>query len=176
MKTISLLFSLALVSGALAASPGVWYDGNKILPDRPYQKAKEGLGVQLQLTKNLAFFTDWALPKTPHFEIDRTAQAGDKVYSALFFFGAGTDQKGESYVTFSGRVLDPHGMPIQTVQDVRAVRGPNSSGPYNLRLSDGYIIVQFSNGSQKGTYTFEVTVTDHVKNVIIPLVQTIDLK
>jgi len=158
------------------ASPGVWYDGNKVAPDRPHQKAKDGLGVQLQLTKNAAFFSDWALPPPPSLQIVRTAQAGDRVYSVLLFFGAGKNPKGESNVTFSGRVLDPQGKLLQTFDDVRVLQGPNRAGEYNLCLSEGYMTAQFSAESRKGIYTFELTVTDHVKMVSIPLVQNIELK
>jgi hypothetical protein len=175
MKTVHLLLLLALLSTAVA-SEGVWYDGDKIAPDRPHQKAKAGLGVQLQLTKKESFFTDWASPQTPRLEIARTAEAGDKVYSVLFFFGAGKDKKDESHVTFDGRVLDPKNKPIQEFKDVRAIQGPNSASEYDLRLSDGHMMAQFSAASEKGVYTFELTVTDHIKNVSLPLAQKIELK
>ena len=175
MKTSLILVLLAFVLRAVA-SDGVWYDGDKVAPDRPFQKAKAGFGVQLQLTKKLSFFTEWYSPETPRFELARTAQVGDKVYSALFFFGAGKNPKGESHITFFGRVVGPNGKPIQEFKDVRAVQGPNRSIGYDLSLSEGYMIAEFSAASEKGVYTFEVTVTDHVKNVSIPLVQKIELK
>ena len=62
----------------------MWYDGDKIAADRPHQKAKAGLGVQLQLTKKESFFTDWASPQTPRLEIAQIAEVGDSVYSVGF--------------------------------------------------------------------------------------------
>ena len=175
VNRLCLVMFLAFASTVMA-SPGVWYDGNKVAPDRPYQKAKDGLGVQLQLTKDAAFFTDWALPQPPNLAIARTAQIGDRVYSVLLFFGAGRNPKGESNVTFSGRVLDPQGKPLQAFEDVRVLQGPNRADEYNLCLSEGYMTAQFSAESRKGVYTFELTVSDHVKMVSIPLVQTIEMK
>jgi len=175
MKITHLILLLALFSAA-AATEGVWYDGDKIAPDRPHQKAKAGLGVQLQLTAQESFFTDWASPQTPRLEIVHTASAGDRVFSVLFFFGAGKDKKGQSYVTFSGRVLDPRGKPIQEFNDVRVIHGPNSAREYDHGLSEGHMMVQFSSTSEKGTYRFEVVVNDHVKEVTLPLEQKIELK
>lgn len=175
MKTAHLLLLVALLSTA-GASEGVWYDGDKIAPDRPHQKANAGLGVQLQLTKKESFFAEWASPQTPRLEIARTVEAGDKVYSVLFFFGAGKNMKGESRVTFTGRVLDPQNRFVQQFKDVRVIMGPNSAGEYDLRLSDGHVMVQFSTVSEKGIYTFELTVTDHLKKVSLPLIQKIELK
>ena len=175
METLHFLLLLVLVSTA-TASEGVWYDGNKIVPDRPHQKAEAGFGAQLQLTKKESFFTNWASPQTPQLEIARTAEVGDRVYSVLFFFGAGKDKKGGSHVTFTGRVLDPEGKPIQEFEDVRAIQGHNSAGEYDLRLSDGHMMALFSAASKKGTYTFELIITDHIKKVNLLLSEKIDLK
>ena len=175
MKTARFIFSLAFISTALA-QPGVWYESGKEVPDRPYQKAKGGFGVQLQLTKNASFFTDWALPQTPKLEIAKTARAGDKVYSVLFFFGAGKDNNGDSEVSFAGRVLNPAGEPIQEFKDIRAIRGPNSSKEYDLCLSDGHVMISFSAAGDKGFYTFDLNVTDHVKKVILSLSQKVEFK
>jgi hypothetical protein len=175
MRITHFLLFCTLLSSAVA-SGGVWYDGDKIAPDRSHQKAKDGLGVQLQLTNDASFFDDWALPHPPNLKITHIAQVGDTIYSVLLFFGAGKDKKGESNVTFEGRVLGPDGNSLQEFKDVRVVHGPNLAGEYDLGLSEGHMIAQFSKASLKGTYTFEVTVTDHIKKVSILLLQKLERK
>ena len=176
MKTLHFALFLALISAASAASPGVWYDGDKEAPDRPHQKAKQGFGVQLLLTKNESFFTEWLSPTPPKLEVTSTATAGETVYSVLLFFGAGKDKKGNSKVTFSGHVTAPDGKVIQEFKDAIALDGPYSGSPYDLSLSVGYARISMAKEGGKGTYSLEITVTDHIKKLSIPLVQKIELK
>lgn len=176
MKTLHLVLFLGLLVAAFGASPGVWYDGDKKAPDRPHQKAKKGFGVQLLLTKDEAFFKAWESPTPPKLEVAKTAMAGDSVYSVLLFFGAGIDKSGKAKVTFSGHVTAPDGSVLRDFKDVIALDGPYSGSEYDLSLSAAYVGFQMARKEGKGTYTLEIVVTDHVKRVSIPLVQTLELK
>lgn len=175
MKTLHLVLFLALVSVVSGASLGVWYDGDKVAPDRPHQKAKQGFGVQLLLTKNESFFTEWLSPTPPKLEVSSTATAGETVYSVLLFFGAGKDKNGDSKVAFSGRVTAPDGKVVQEFKDAIALDGPYSGSPYDLSLSIGYARISMAKEGGKGTYSLEIVVTDYVKKLSIPLVQKIVL-
>ncbi len=176
MKTLHLVLFLGLVASAYAASPGVWYDGDKEAPDRPHQKAKKGFGVQLLLTKDETFFKAWESPAPPKLEIAKTAMGGDSVYSVLLFFGAGKDKSGKAKVTFSGQVTAPDGKILKKFKDAVALDGPYRGSEYDLSLSAAYVGFQMARKEGKGIYTLEITVTDHVKDVSIPLIQTIELK
>ncbi len=176
MKTLHLVLFLGLAASAFAASPGVWYDGDKEAPDRPHQKAKKGFGVQLLLTKDETFFKAWELPTPPKLEVAKTAEGGDSVYSVLLFFGAGKDKSGKAKVTFSGHVTAPDSKVLKEFKDVVALDGPYRGSEYDLSLSAAYVGFQMAKKEGKGIYTLEITVTDHVKDVSIPLIQTIELK
>lgn len=176
MKSLHLLLFLGLAASAFAAAPGVWYDGDKEAPDRPHQKAKKGFGVQLLLTKDETFFKAWESPTPPKLEVARTAVGGDSVYSVLLFFGAGKDKSGKAKVTFSGHITAPDRKVLKEFKDVIALDGPYRGSEYDLSLSWAYASFQMAKNEGKGIYTLEITVTDHVKDVSIPLIQNIELK
>jgi hypothetical protein len=175
VKAVQLIL-LSLVFASICVAQSAWYDGDKIAPDRPNQKAKGGFGAQLQLTNDPSFFTKWATPETPNLVMARFAAIGDRVYSVLLFIGAGKNADGESFVSFHGRVIGPDGRPIQEFKDIRVIHGLNRARDYDIGLSEGYVLASFSNESAKGVYTFELTVTDHVKNVDLKLEQKTELK
>jgi hypothetical protein len=176
MKIARLLLLLVFV-GPVFATEGVWHDGDKIAPERPFQKAASGFGAQFFLTGDKSIFTTWyTSPDAPHFSFNIVAKTGDVYYTALTFFGAGKDDKGNSDVTFAGRVLDPKGTVLQVFDDIRALKGPNGSTGYDLSLAEGYLAVSFTTHSVKGVYRIELKVTDHLKKVTLPLVQTVQLK
>jgi len=145
---------------------------------QPQPMALEAKGFKgfLAVTDDANFYTDWKKPETPTIRKIENVSRGQKIFAIVIFSNIGANEKGAGNVTFDFSLKGPDGTFVDKRENVDALAGRPPSPIGILMLSCRPVWVKFDQSDPSGEYTFHVMLTDHVKNVTLPLMYKVQLK
>jgi hypothetical protein len=170
-----ILSSLLLVEFLSAQEVESWRRDGKPMPNTPSMKAKNGFGAALFLTENAKIFEDWSKPEAPTFTPVDKARRNVPIFTVILFAEPGTDASGTANVTADIVVRKPDGSIYGQQKNTALWRHKYPARSHATQLSEGYLAIRIEPNDPSGTYTVEVRVRDHIKNVELSLNRTFDV-
>jgi hypothetical protein len=171
-STLAVVVFVACLSARGAES---WLKDGKAAPNTPSMKSKNGFGAQLFLTENAQLFQDWNKPETPKITPVEKARRNIPILTVILFVEPGTDATGNANVTCDIVVRKPDGGIYGKQKDTVVWRHKYLAHSHALQLSEGYMGIRIEPKDPSGTYTVDVIVRDHIKNIQLPLKTTFEV-
>ena len=176
MKPFFFILKVVLLIGLLPAQGAEsWQKDGKPAPDTPSMKSKNGFGAQLFLTEDAQVFQDWNKPETPKITRVEKARRNIPIHTVILFVEPGTDTTGTANVTCDIVVRKPDSGIYGQQKDTVVWRHKYLSHSHALQLSEGYMGIRIEPKDPSGTYTVEVIVRDHIKNIRLSLKTTFEV-
>jgi hypothetical protein len=165
---ISLLMSLSLV--AHAESDGWVTRDGKPVPNSDLMKSMNGFGGSLVVTPDPDWEAKWnTSPETvPHFSEARNVSYGEQLTILTFYINPKTNASGELDVLCDIKIMRPDGRSSE-YKGVQCASGKLQGSPRNVRLTTAVIKYIGEASDPPGKWIVEVTLTDKMRGIAIPL-------
>lgn len=171
VKVCSIVCLWLVASAALAGADGwVTHDGEAV-PDTAYRKSVDGFGGWLVVTPDADWPRKWDAPPRdiPRLETAQYVDYGDRLTILAFYTNPATDAAGEIDIRCDVLVTRPDGTVASRARDRRCASPEHEGDLQALRLS--WTVVEYlgERSDPTGRWTVEITITDAVRGVSIPL-------
>jgi hypothetical protein len=150
-------------------------EGWQACAGRPWYEIQKWFGAQLFLTENAQVFQDWNKPETPKITPVEKVRRNVPIFTVILFVEPGTDTTGVANVTCDIVVRKPDGGIYGQQKNTVLWRRKYLAHSHVLQLSEGYMGIRIEPKDPSGTYSVEVVVDDHIKNVHLPLKTTFEV-
>jgi hypothetical protein len=176
MKSFAFTLAVVVLVGCFSAQGAEsWQKDGKAARNTASMKSQNGFGAQLFLTENAKVFQDWNKPETPKITPVEKARRNVPILTVILFAEPGTDTAGNANVTCDIVVRKPDGEIYGQQKDTVVWRHKYLAHSHALQLSEGYMGIRIEPKDPSGTYTVEVIVRDHIKNIQLPLKTTFEV-
>jgi hypothetical protein len=173
MKSFLFILAPLFLVGFLSAQEAEsWRKDGKPMPNTPGMKSKNGFGAALFLTENARIFEDWNKPETPKLTPVEKARRNIPIFTVILFTEPGTNTSGDANVTGDIIVRRPDGGIYGEQRNTVLWKHKYVAHSRGTQLSEGYLAIRIEPKDPAGTYTVEVIVRDHIKNVALTLKAT----
>lgn len=153
-----------------------WRDENgKPVPDTENQKTKDGFGVQLLITDNLAFYEDWKKPEMPRISVAKSAKIGNIVIPLVIYVNPKLDENKSIDITCDFTIIRPDGTVAQEIPNVPCGSGVFEAPQYNLQLSQSELRWSADEGDPAGEWKINLKIKDNNRGTEIPLTTSIEI-
>ncbi len=170
MKRATLL-ALILMAHATFADVG-WRDadGNPI-PDTEFQKSVRGFGGLLVVTPDKDWEEKWNTPPevAPQFSSASTVEVGGELFILTMFTNPKVDRSGAADVVLDLEVKRPDGSMSTDAESAICFQGELRSPPHNVYLCATVVGFAGEPSDPRGTWSVQITITDRIRKVSIPL-------
>jgi len=176
MLTVFIVMSL---SWSNAYAGGYWRDLNGVpIPDTESRRSIGEFGGMLSITSDPDWKAKWDTPAdtTPVFKEAKNVTQGEKVFALIFFTNPGLNANHEINVTCDLKVIRPNGTVSTNQRDAVCFQGRIRGAPNNLYLAAPVIGFVGDPNDPVGVWTFDITLKDNVRAVVMPLKATFVLK
>jgi hypothetical protein len=170
MKRAALL-ALFLISHATFADVG-WRDGEgNPVPDTESQKSVQGFGALLVVTPDEDWEEKWNTPPevAPQFSGSSTVEIGGKLFILTMFTNPAVDDSGAADVVLDLEVKRPDGSTSTHAESALCFEGEFRGPPHNVSLCATVVGFVGEPTDPAGVWPVQVTVTDRIRNVSVPL-------
>ena len=173
----AVLLVLILISGVAGAEVG-WKDrdGNPV-PDSESQKSIAGFGGLLVMTPDEDWEEKWNTPPEvgPQFSHTSKVERGGKLFILTMFTNPQIDDAGAAHITIDIDIKRPDGSSSMHTADAVCFQG-ELGPPYNVYLCGPVVGFIGEESDPAGTWSVQITLTDELRKVSMPLVTRFELR
>lgn len=179
LKTLPpVLLALLLISDAACAEVG-WKDQDgKPVPDTESQKSIAGFGGLLVVTPDEDWEKKWNTPPEvgPQFSSASFVERGGKLFILTMFTNPQVDDSGAADVALDIDVKRPDGSSAMHTEGAVCFQGELLGPPHNVYLCGPVVGFVGEPSDPAGTWSVQITLTDKIRKVRIPLATHFELR
>jgi len=145
-------------------------DGKRV-PNTDNMKSINGFGGWLVVTPDSDWEEKWntSPETTPHFTEAKDVKYGEVLTILPFYINPKRNNSGEVNILCDIKVTRPDGSHSINEKAIQCVPRKVQGNPRNARLTSTVIKYVGEDGDQPGIWVVEITLTDNIRNVIVPL-------
>lgn len=165
------LLALVFVSHAAFADVG-WRDADgDPVPNTESQKSVRGFGGLLVVTPDKDWEEKWNTPPevAPRFSSASTVEIGGELFILTMFTNPKVNRSGAADVVLDVEVKRPDGSVSTDAQSAICFQGELRGPPHNVYLCATVVGFVAEPSDPPGTWSVQITITDRVRKVSVPL-------